>query len=89
MIALIGVDIECFRIGSFKLSLIDYVPNLGDPIADSSNKGDFKNMQKEVVYRLMGRLVEQSTRSTDLTRQRVIKIHLRVPIATCKVRGEE
>ena len=44
MIALIGVDVECSRIGSFEPSLIDYIPDLGDPIADSSNKGDPKNI---------------------------------------------
>ena len=41
MIALIGV--ECSQISSFELSLVDYIPDLDDPIVDYSNKGDHEN----------------------------------------------
>lgn len=41
VIALIGV--ECSQISSFELSSVDYIPDLDDPIVDSSNKGDPEN----------------------------------------------
>lgn len=88
VISLIRVGIECSKFSSFELSTVDYIPDLDNPIVDLSNKRDPENILRDLWRNVVNRLVEQSTRSFDSTRQGVIMIRQQDQNAMCRVRDE-